>query len=159
MALGRGGIGRDRGVHPAADRAAVVGVLAQWLRVQYTLALLVFGLALGALGIVPVVPLTSRVILLLFLPSLLFEAAFALDLPLLWRTRRGVLALAVPGTLMATIVGGAIVYWQTALSWSVALVFGAMIAATDPVAVLATFRRLGADKKLSVLLEGESLFN
>jgi CPA1 family monovalent cation:H+ antiporter len=139
--------------------AAVVAVLSRWLRVQYTLALLVFGLALGALGVVPAVPLTSRVILLLFLPPLLFEAAFALDLRLLWGTRRGVLALAFPGTLLATVVGGAIVYWRTAVPWSVALVFGAMIAATDPVAVLATFRQLGADKKLSVLLEGESLFN
>lgn len=139
--------------------AAGVAVLSRWLRVQYTLALLVFGLILGNLRIVPAVPLTSNIILLLFLPPLLFEAAFALDLGLLWSRRRGVLALAFVGTILATFVGGAIVYWATPLPWTVALVFGAMIAATDPVAVLATFRGLGADKRLSVLLEGESLFN
>lgn len=139
--------------------AAGVAVLSRWVRVQYTLALLVFGLILSNLGVVPVVPLTSDIILLLFLPPLLFEAAFALDLGLLWSRRRGVLALAFLGTLLATLVGGAIVYWATPLPWTVALVFGAMIAATDPVAVLATFRNLGADKRLSVLLEGESLFN
>lgn len=139
--------------------AAAVAVLSRWLRVQYTLALLVFGLLLGSFDFVPTVPLTSDIILLLFLPPLLFEAAFALDLQLLWSRRRGVLAFAFIGTVLATFVGGAVVYWATSLPWTVALVFGAMIAATDPVAVLATFRGLGADKRLSVLLEGESLFN
>ncbi len=139
--------------------AAGVAVLSRWLRVQYTLALLVFGLLIGSLGFVPQVPLTSDIILLLFLPPLLFEAAFALDLELLWSRRRGVLALAFVGTILATLVGGAIVYWATAIPWTVALVFGSMIAATDPVAVLAIFRSLGADKRLSVLLEGESLIN
>ena len=139
--------------------AAAVAVLSRWLRVQYTLALLLAGLGLGNLGVVPQVPLTSELILLIFLPPLLFEAAFALDLDLLWRERRGVLALAFIGTLLATFVGGGIAHWSEAFPWPVALVFGAMIAATDPVAVLATFRRLGADERLTTLLEGESLFN
>ena len=139
--------------------AAVVAVLSRWLRVQYTLALLVFGLILGWLGVVPAVPLTSRLILLLFLPPLLFEAAFALDLDLLWRTRRGVLVLAFPGTILATIIGALVVGWALGFPPGVALVFGAMIAATDPVAVLATFRQLGAEERLSTVLEGESLFN
>src|SRR5215218_2934126 len=57
------------------------------------------------------------------------------------------------------VVGGVLVHWALGLPWSVALLFGAMIAATDPVAVLATFRRLGADARLAALLEGESLLN
>lgn len=139
--------------------AAIVAVASRWLRVQYTLALLLLGLGLGAFKVVPALVLTSDLILRLFLPPLLFEAAFALDLPLLWSRRRGVLALAFPGTLLATVAGAAIVAWAVALPWPVALVFGAMVAATDPVAVLATFRQLRADERLSVLLEGESLFN
>jgi len=138
---------------------AAVAVLSRWLRVQYTLALLLFGLLLGNLGFVPKVPLTSDLILLIFLPPLLFEAAFALDLDLLFRQRRGVLALAFAGTLLATLIGGGLVHWLVGFPWPIALVFGAMIAATDPVAVLATFRRLGADARLTTLLEGESLFN
>src|SRR5262245_53002927 len=77
-----GGVGRRGKRGAAVDEielfillliaAAVVAVLSRWMRVQYTLALLVFGLALGTSGIVPVVPLTSQVILLLFLPPLLF---------------------------------------------------------------------------------------
>jgi monovalent cation:H+ antiporter, CPA1 family len=139
--------------------AAVVAVAAQWLRLQYTLALLLVGLALGLTTFVPAITLTSDVILLIFLPPLLFEAAFMLDLALLWQQRRGVLALAFPGTVLATAAGGALVHWLVGLPWPVALLFGAMIAATDPVAVLATFRELRVSKNLEVLVEGESLFN
>jgi monovalent cation:H+ antiporter, CPA1 family len=103
--------------------------------------------------------LNSEVILLLFLPPLLFEAAFVLDLRLLWSVRTGVFVFAVPGVLLAMVVGGAIVHWALGLPWAVALLFGATIAATDPVAVLGTFRQLGASRRLAVLLEGESLLN
>lgn len=139
--------------------AAVVGVVSRHLRLPYTLALLLLGLALGATGITRPLALSSQVILLLFLPPLLFEAAFRLDLRLLWARRRGVLALALPGVLLAAVVGGALVHWAAGLPWIIALLFGAMIAATDPVAVLAIFRQLRVDKSLSVLIEGESLFN
>ena len=139
--------------------AAVAAVVARWVRLSYTLALLLLGLGLGAFDVVPTPALSSEVILLLFLPPLLFEAAFVLDLRLLWSVRAGVLALALPGVLLAMAVGGALVHWGLGLPWAVALLFGAMIAATDPVAVLATFRQLGADHRLAVLLEGESLLN
>ena len=73
--------------------------------------------------------------------------------------RTGVFVFAVPGVLLAMVVGGVLVHWALGLPWSVALLFGAMIAATDPVAVLATFRQLGANPRLAALLEGESLLN
>ncbi|MBA2595635.1 MAG: cation:proton antiporter [Chloroflexia bacterium] len=139
--------------------AAVVAVAARAIHLPYTLALLILGLGLGAVPGVPTPILSSEVILLLFLPPLLFEASFVLDLRQLWDVRVGVIALALPGVLLAMVVGGAVVHWTLGLPWTVALLFGAMIAATDPVAVLATFRELGADRRLSVLLEGESLLN
>jgi len=117
------------------------------------------GLAIGLLTTTPIVVLSSDVILLVFLPPLLFEAAFVLDLDLLWARRRGVMVLALLGVVLATLVTGSITYWTTGLPWSAAVLFGAMIAATDPVAVLAVFRQLGVAPQLSVLLEGESLFN
>jgi CPA1 family monovalent cation:H+ antiporter len=138
--------------------ATVAAVVARWVRLPYTLALLLLGLLIGASPL-PVPTLSSDVILLVFLPPLLFEAAFVLDLQLLWSLRAGVLALAVPGVLLAMVVGGALVHWGLALPWMVALLFGAMIAATDPVAVLAAFRQLGVDRRLAVLIEGESLLN
>lgn len=138
--------------------ATLAAVVARWVSLPYTLALLLLGLAIGASPL-PVPILNSDVILLVFLPPLLFEAAFVLDLERLWQLRGGVLALAVPGVLLAMAVGGAIVHWGLALPWVVALLFGAMIAATDPVAVLAAFRQLGVDPNLAILIEGESLLN
>lgn len=134
-------------------------VLARRLGLPYTLMLLLIGIGLGAWNLTPTVSLTSRVILLLFLPPLLFEAAFALDLDLLWSTRRGVLALALPGVLVAAALTGATVHYLVGLPWTVALLFGVMVAATDPVSVLATFRQLRVEPRLAVLVEGESLFN
>lgn len=139
--------------------SAVVTAVARWIRLPYTLALLFLGLALGILNVTPILMLSSDVILLLFLPPLLFEAAFVLDLNLLWSRRRGIMVLALLGTVTATIVGGGVAYVTAGIPWTIALLFGAMIAATDPVAVLAVFRQLGVDDRLAVLLEGESLFN
>jgi len=67
--------------------------------------------------------------------------------------------LAVPGVLLTTLIVGGLVAWVTPLSLPVALVFGALIAATDPVAVVALFRTLGVPKRLAVLMESESLLN
>jgi CPA1 family monovalent cation:H+ antiporter len=139
--------------------SAVVAVFAQKIRIPYTIALLLLGLALSPFAFTPFLRLSSDVILLVFLPPLLFEASFALDLELLWHRRRGVLVLAFAGVGLATVVSGAITYWSTDFPWMIAILFGAMIAATDPVAVLAVFRQLGVDDQLAVLLEGESLFN
>jgi monovalent cation:H+ antiporter, CPA1 family len=139
--------------------AAVVAVVARWIHLPYTLALLLLGLGLGTVSGIAAPMLNSEIILLLVLPPLLFEASFILDLRLLWSVRLGIVAFAVPGVLLAMVVGGALVHWTLGLAWSVALLFGAMIAATDPVAVLAAFRQIGVNPRLAALLEGESLLN
>jgi CPA1 family monovalent cation:H+ antiporter len=138
--------------------ATVVAVVARWVKIQFTLALLLFGLALGASPI-PAPVLSSDVVLLLFLPPLLFEAAFVLDPKTLWNYRVAVAALAVLGVVLATAASGAVVHVALELPWVIALLFGAMVASTDPVAVLASFRSLGANRGLTFILEGESLFN
>jgi CPA1 family monovalent cation:H+ antiporter len=157
--IGTIAVGEIEGLVVLLIAASIVAVVARWIRLPYTLALLLLGLGLGAVPGISAPTLNSEIILLLFLPPLLFEAAFVLDLRLLWSVRTGVFAFAVPGVLLAMVVGGALVHWALGLPWTVALLFGATIAATDPVAVLATFRQLGADKRLAVLLEGESLLN
>jgi CPA1 family monovalent cation:H+ antiporter len=139
--------------------AAVVAVVAQFIRLPYTIALLLLGLGLGIGGVIPELELDAELILLLFLPPLIFEAAFVLNLSTLWDRRVEVTTLALPGVMLAMAVGGTIVHTGSDLPWDVALLFGAMIAATDPVAVLATFRHLKVDLRLSTLLEAESLFN
>lgn len=139
--------------------ASLIALVTSRVNLPLTPMLLIFGLVIGAIPGIPHLAMSAHVILFIFLPPLLFDAAFNLDLTTLWGSRRGVLVLALPGVLLATGVGGILVHLTTALPWSQALLFGAIIAATDPVAVLATFRTLNADRRLSVLLEGESLLN
>jgi len=98
-------------------------------------------------------------LLFVFLPPLIFEAAWNLDLGALRRTAWRIAGLAVPGTLAtAAIVGGALIVFRV-LPPPPALLFGAIVAATDPVAVVAAFRRVPVPVDLRTLIEGESLAN
>jgi len=136
----------------------LVAVATRYVHVPYTVALVVAGLALGLVGGAFAVPLTEDLILVVFLPALLFEAGYNLPWARLRAEIRFVNALAIPGVLTSTAIVGAIVH-VAGLRWPVALLFGALISATDPVSVLATFRQLGTNQRLSIIVEGESLFN
>ncbi|MFZ6027497.1 MAG: Na+/H+ antiporter [Chloroflexota bacterium] len=137
---------------------SLVAIAVRRLRVPYTVALVLAGLAI-TLQQPLVFELTPELILALFVPPLVFEAAFHLSFNELRRNLAPILLFAVPGVLLTTFIVGGIVSWGTALAFPVALVFGALIAATDPIAVVSLFRSLGVPKRLSVLIEGESLLN
>ena len=138
--------------------ATVVGIIARQLRVPYTVGLVVMGLVLTLVPEVNV-DIPPNLILSLLVPPLIFEAAFHLNLNDLRRNLAPILALAVPGVVLTMLMVGALVSWGTGIPISYALVFGALVAAIDPVAVIALFRRVGAPKRLQILLEGESLLN
>lgn len=138
--------------------ASLVAIVVRRLHIPYTVALVVVGLLLTAQSAVRI-ELTPELILALFVPPLVFEAAFHLKLTELRRNMTFILVLAVPGVILTTMIVGGFLVLGTSLSLPVALVFGSLIAATDPVAVVALFRLLGVPKRLSVLVEGESLFN
>lgn len=137
---------------------SAVAFFTHFVHVPYTVALVVTGLALGIIGGPFSVSLTEDLILDVFVPALLFEAAYNLSWQRLRAEIRPITALAIPGVIASTFVVGATVHWA-GLRWPVALLFGALISATDPVSVLATFRQLGTDRRLSIIVEGESLFN
>ncbi len=146
--------------------AAGVAILARRIRVPYTVALVVAGVVLGSLELLQPPHLTKELLFSLFLPGLVFEAAFHLEFREFRRNALPIVALAVPGvvvSMLATALGVRPIVNALAgapvLSWTDALVFGALIAATDPIAVVALFRSLGAPRRLTVLLEGESLLN
>ena len=136
-----------------------VAVLVKHVRVPYTVALVLAGLVIGALPHLSGAVLTPELILTIFLPVLLFEGAYNLPAHRLRRNLAPVALLAVPGVLLSTGATGALVHWGLGLDWRVALLFGTLISATDPVAVLALFRQLGAPHRLATIVEGESLFN
>jgi CPA1 family monovalent cation:H+ antiporter len=136
-----------------------VALAARGLRVPYTLALVVVGLVLGMTGLLPRVRLDPVVVLFVFLPLLLFEGAWSMRLAYLLAEWAPVALLALPGLLISIVVTALVVHAGIGLAWPVALLLGAMISPTDPVAVLALLRRFGLPERLRALIEGESLFN
>jgi CPA1 family monovalent cation:H+ antiporter len=146
--------------------ATAVALVARWLRVPYTVALVVAGLALGSTSSIAAPHLTKELLYAVFLPGLLFEAAFHLRFDKFWENKITILALAVPGVLAATAVTTAFLtpaadalHFVEGFTLAHGLVFGSLISATDPIAVIALFRSLGVPKRLAVLVEGESLLN
>jgi CPA1 family monovalent cation:H+ antiporter len=139
--------------------ASLIGIVAQRFNLPYTVALVVFGLALGATPLERPIVLTPDLVLLVFLPGLLFEAAIHLHVELLRRTWRAVLGLAGPGVLITMGVVAVLVHYWIGLPWPSAILLGAMVSPTDPIAVLAIFGRIGVPNRLATVVEGESLFN
>jgi CPA1 family monovalent cation:H+ antiporter len=140
--------------------ASLVAIFVRHYRLPYTVGLVGIGLLISAIFEPLPNPISPDIILSLLVPPLVFEAAFHLRVEDLRRDFGLILTLAVPGVILTTlVVGGLIFIVNIGISIELALVFGALIAATDPVAVVALFRRLGVPKRLQVLLEGESLFN
>jgi CPA1 family monovalent cation:H+ antiporter len=113
----------------------------------------------GDMALLPRLHLTENLTLFVFLPPLVFDAALSLDVKSLKRNLVPILTLAAPGVVFATVATGALVHWLTPLAWGPAMLFGALISATDTVAVLATFKEVKAPERLATLVDGESLFN
>lgn len=139
--------------------ATLVGIVARRLRMPYTVGLVIVGSGLAILYQPFHIEVEPELILGIFVPPLIFEAAFHLPINELRRNLFPILALAIGGVLLTTFLVGGIVHLGGGLLMANAIVFGSIIAATDPVAVIALFRSLGVPKRLQVLLEGESLLN
>jgi len=103
--------------------------------------------------------ISPDIILYVCLPTLIYESAYNLEFRQLRENLTPVLTLAVPGLLISTIIIGVFVWLGTTIALGAALLLGAILSATDPVAVISLFRQLGAPKRLTILVEGESLFN
>ncbi len=148
--------------------ASIVGMAARRLRVPYTLALVVAGLLLGFVHIEALsgLSLGADLLLLLLLPPLLFEAALHIDMRDFRRDLGPILVLAVPGVLVGAALTAGLSWLalgatglSPAFDWPQALLFAAVIGATDPISVLAIFKELGITRRLYLLVEGESLLN
>src|ERR1035437_2893569 len=148
--------------------ASAIALLTKYLRIPFTVALVLGGLLLSLVRVPFLSPLqpdqrphwlTPDVILILFLPTLVFEGSVKIDLRDLLRDSAPLLVLANVGVLLATLVTGSLIHWMIGLPILIALLFGAIISATDPISVLAIFKDLKMNKRLSVIIEGESLLN
>ncbi|MCP4421499.1 MAG: Na+/H+ antiporter [Chloroflexi bacterium] len=139
--------------------AAMVAVVVRRIRLPYTVALVLVGLFLSFFPNFLDFSVSSDLILAILVPPLVFEATLNIPWPKLKKDLLPVMMLAVGGTLLGTFFVGGLVAQFLGISWAAALAFGALISATDPVAVIAFFRSLGVSKRLTILVEGESLFN
>ena len=139
--------------------ASVVGLVARRIRLPYVVGLVLLGLAAGY--VLPEVPrgITPDLVLAVLLPGLIFEASFRTPLePFRWAVSR-VVVLAVPGVILTALVVAVVVHLGTGISLGSGLLVGAMVCATYPASVVATFRRVAAPDRLRTLVEGESLLN
>lgn len=146
--------------------AMIVAGVCRNIPIPYTVILVIIGIGIGHLGRhyegmhdLLSFQLTPELVLFLFLPALIFESAFNLDARKLVKDLAPVMVLAIPALLISTFVVGIGLWTFMDISFVLALLFGALISATDPVAVVALFKELGAPQRLTVLVEGESLLN
>jgi len=145
-------------------------------KLPYTVALLLLGLVLGGLdrtgffhSYIPIISESIKLVadidphlfLFVFLPTLIFESAYSLEVHLFKRIFSQIATLAVPGLIVSTIVTAVLVKYLFPWDWSweLCLMFGALISATDPVAVVALLKEVSSRKRLETLIEGESLLN
>ncbi len=147
--------------------AIITAITLRHLKMPYTIGLVITGYIFSAFivphiaalkhfeGFVP----SSEIVLYLFLPLLIFESAIALDTRMLSRNLFPVLGLAILGVVISAVIIGGLLSQLFAIPLLFALLFGALISATDPAAVISLFKEIGVPKRLQILVEGESLLN
>ena len=146
--------------------ASLVAMATRRLNLPYTIALMGAGLLLGSLHLLNPPHLTPELLYTIFLPPLIFEAAIHLKSGDLRKDWPPITTLVIPGVVFSTLVTAAVMIPVSrhfngieTVSWPLGILFGAAVAATDPVAVVAIFRRLGVPRRLRILVESESLLN
>jgi CPA1 family monovalent cation:H+ antiporter len=139
--------------------AAVVAMLCRRLRLPYSVGLVAAGIGLALLRLSPRAQLTKDLLFDAFLPPLIFEAALFLPWKHLRRDLGVILVLATVGVALSAGITGLGMFYLAGWQWQSSLLFGILIAATDPVSVIATFKEARVRGRLLILVESESLFN
>jgi monovalent cation/hydrogen antiporter len=138
----------------------VLGALARWLNIPYPIVLVVGGAAVGFIPGLPEVKLNPEIVLVVFLPPLLYGSAFFADFRYIRRGLRPI-SLGAIGLVLATMVAVAVVAHALVpeMPWSAAFTLGAIVSPTDPLAAALIMRRLGVPARLVSSAEAEGLFN
>ncbi|MBI9046351.1 MAG: Na+/H+ antiporter [Anaerolineaceae bacterium] len=139
--------------------ATIIIIISEKIRIPYTVGLVIGGLIMTTITNLPPINLSPDLFLALLIPPLVFEAAYHIDFKKFRYDIALISTMAVPGVILTTGLVGIILYWNANLPWTYALIFGSLIAATDPISVIAIFRSMGVPNRLQLLLEGESLLN
>ena len=129
------------------------------MKLWHIAALLIAGIAVGIAFPGRLTTIFGAATLYVFLPALIFEAAWHLDFQLVRANWKPIALLAVPGVALTAGIVATCVHYVGALAWGPALLLGAILSATDPVAVVAIFRRLPVPRPLATIVESEALLN
>eukprot|EP00467_Chlorarachnion_reptans_P017377 CAMPEP_0114533510 /NCGR_PEP_ID=MMETSP0109-20121206/27289_1 /TAXON_ID=29199 /ORGANISM="Chlorarachnion reptans, Strain CCCM449" /LENGTH=199 /DNA_ID=CAMNT_0001716749 /DNA_START=49 /DNA_END=645 /DNA_ORIENTATION=+ len=159
--------------------ALVIGAIVKTLgqlpyldAIPFSVSMLVSGLVVGGINmehdlgvygkaVDAMIDIDAHLFLMIFIPPVIFESAYKSNFHLMRRIAGQALILAVPGVVISLILIAVIAryFFDYGWGWYTALMFGSILSATDPVAVVSILGSLGASKQLSTLIEGESLFN
>jgi len=139
--------------------ATIVAIIARRLRIPYTIGLVVAGITIGFLPLGFEIGLSKELLFKVLLPPLIFEAALYIRWKELKRDLLPVISFATVGVLLSAAITAAIMHFIVGWEWTMAALFGVLIAATDPVSVIATFKEAKVEGRLRLLVEAESLFN
>ncbi len=137
----------------------IVALFSRLLRVPYTLLLVIVGFVVGLIPFLPHEHIDPNLVLYVFIPALLFEGAWNAELGRLEADWLPIVLLAIPGMVLSLLAVAVILHFGIGMAWLLALLVGAIVAPTDPVAVIALFQQLGVPDRLRTLVEGESIFN
>jgi CPA1 family monovalent cation:H+ antiporter len=138
---------------------SAVAIAAKRIAVPYNVALVVVGLLLVLMDVLPQTPMDPEIVLMVFLPILVFQSALSTDAASMRRAARPILALAGPAVAVSLFGTAVIATWAIGLPFPLALLLGAVLSITDTVSVLLAFRSVRVPHRLAAIMEGESLFN
>lgn len=145
--------------------ATIVHAICRYLKISFSVGLLFGGILLALfveyfhISVFEYFQFSPEVVFYIFLPTLIFESAYNLNFRQLKGIIGDVVLMATFGLFLSMFIVAGLMHYFTGLNWGTAFLFGALISATDPVAVLAIFKELRAPKKLSTMMDGESLLN
>ncbi len=139
--------------------ATLVAIVAQRVRIPYTVGLVIAGIVVSFLPFTPKIELSKDLIFTVLLPPLIFEATLFIRWRELTRNLPVILVFATVGVILSAALTSAGMVYLAGWTWQAAALFGILIAATDPVSVIAAFREAGVHGRLRLLVEAESLFN
>jgi len=154
-----GGLGQFDAIYNILILVVIITLIARQINFPSTIAFIFAGLLAAAVPRLPLPELSPEIFLSILLPPILFTETLTLDIDGLIDDSDTILSYAIPGTLLVVTAIGAYTHYVFQMSWLEAFMLGIVVAPTDPVSVIATFKRLGVIRRFQLIVAGESLFN
>ncbi len=154
-----GGLGQFDAIYNILILVVIITLVARQIKFPSTIAFIIAGLLAAAVPRIPLPQLSPEIFLSILLPPILFTETLTTDIDGLIDDSDTILSYAVAGTVLMVIAIGVYTHYVFQMSWLEAFMLGIIIAPTDPVSVIATFKRLGVIRRFQLIVAGESLFN